>query len=59
MIAACALTDMKADRMLRPADQPNPGAYVHIKETLKDGIVVEGCKMHISDSKVKSAGGSA
>ena len=38
--------------MLRPADQPNPGAYVQIKERLKDGIVVEGCKVHISEASV-------
>ncbi len=45
-------TDTKGDRMLRPAEQPNPGAYVRIKERLKDGIVVEGCKVHISEASV-------
>ncbi len=38
--------------MLRPADQPNPGAYVYIKERTKDGIIVEGCKVHISEASV-------
>jgi len=52
LIACCAQTDVKGDRMLRPADQPNPGAYLHIKERLKDGIVVEGCKLHISEASV-------
>ncbi|MBP1711676.1 MAG: aromatic ring hydroxylase [Deltaproteobacteria bacterium] len=52
LIAACAQTDTKGDRMLRPADQPNPGSYVRIKERLKDGIVVEGCKVHISEASV-------
>jgi 4-hydroxybutyryl-CoA dehydratase / vinylacetyl-CoA-Delta-isomerase len=52
LIGCCAQTDIKGDRMLRPADQPNPGAYVHIKERLKDGIVVEGCKVHISEASV-------
>lgn len=52
LIAACAQTDVKGDRMLRPADQPNPGAYVHIKERTKDGIIVEGCKVHISEASV-------
>ena len=52
LIACCAQTDVKGDRLLRPADQPNPGAYVHIKERLKDGIVVEGCKVHISEASV-------
>jgi aromatic ring hydroxylase len=52
LIGCCAQTDVKGDRMLRPADQPNPGAYVRIKERLKDGIVVEGCKVHISEASV-------
>lgn len=39
--------EVKNDRMLRPAEQPNPDAYVHIKERLKDGIAVSGCKVHI------------
>jgi aromatic ring hydroxylase len=52
LIAACAQTDTKGDRMLRPAEQPNPGSYVRIKERLKDGIVVEGCKVHISEASV-------
>ncbi|MFO7569955.1 MAG: 4-hydroxyphenylacetate 3-hydroxylase N-terminal domain-containing protein [Smithellaceae bacterium] len=52
LIGCCAQTDVKGDRLLRPAEQPNPGAYVHIKERLKDGIVVEGCKVHISEASV-------
>jgi aromatic ring hydroxylase len=52
MVGCCAQTDVKGDRLLRPADQPNPGAYVHIKERLKDGIVVDGCKVHISEASV-------
>ncbi|MEW6554747.1 MAG: 4-hydroxyphenylacetate 3-hydroxylase N-terminal domain-containing protein [Actinomycetota bacterium] len=52
LVGCCAQTDVKGDRMLRPADQPNPGAYVHIKERLADGIVVEGCKLHISEASV-------
>ncbi len=52
LIACCAQTDVKGDRMRRPADQPNPGSYVYIKERLKDGIVVEGCKLHISEATV-------
>jgi aromatic ring hydroxylase len=52
LVACCAQTDVKGDRMLRPADQPNKGAYVYIKERLKDGIVVEGCKLHISEASV-------
>ncbi len=52
LVACCAQTDVKGDRLLRPADQPNPGSYVYIKERLKDGIVVEGCKLHISEASV-------
>ena len=52
LVGCCAQTDVKGDRMLRPADQPNPGSYVYIKERLKDGIVVEGCKLHISEASV-------
>ncbi len=52
LIGCCAQTDVKGDRMLRPAEQPNPDAYVHIKERLKDGIVVSGCKVHISEASV-------
>jgi aromatic ring hydroxylase len=52
LIGCCAQTDVKGDRMLRPADQPNPGAYVRIKEKTKDGIIVEGCKVHISEASV-------
>lgn len=52
LVGCCAQTDVKGDRLLRPADQPNPDAYVHIKERLKDGIVVSGCKLHISEASV-------
>jgi len=52
LVACCAQTDVKGDRMLRPADQPTPGSYVYIKERLKDGIVVDGCKLHISEASV-------
>ena len=52
MVAAGAQTDVKGDRLLRPAEQTNPSAYVHIKERTKDGIIVEGCKLHISEASV-------
>jgi aromatic ring hydroxylase len=52
LVGCCAQTDVKGDRMLRPADQPNPEAYVRIKERLNDGIVVSGCKLHISEASV-------
>jgi aromatic ring hydroxylase len=52
LVGCCAQTDAKGDRILRPADQPNPDAYVRIKERLSDGIVVSGCKLHISEASV-------
>ncbi len=52
LVGCCAQTDVKGDRMKRPADQPIPGSYVHIKEYKSDGIVVEGCKVHISEASV-------
>ncbi|MBI5895215.1 MAG: aromatic ring hydroxylase [Desulfobacterales bacterium] len=52
LVGCAAQTDVKGDRMLRPAEQPNPGAYVRIKERRKDGIIVEGCKLHISEASV-------
>jgi 4-hydroxybutyryl-CoA dehydratase/vinylacetyl-CoA-Delta-isomerase len=44
------VTDVKGDRSLRPADQPDPDMYVHIIERKPDGIVVRGAKAHQSGS---------
>jgi aromatic ring hydroxylase len=44
----CAQTDSKGDRTKRPSEQPNADAYVHIVEERKDGIVVSGVKMSIT-----------
>jgi 4-hydroxybutyryl-CoA dehydratase/vinylacetyl-CoA-Delta-isomerase len=52
LVGCCAQTDVKGDRLLRPADQDNPDAYVRIKERRSDGIVVSGCKLHISEASV-------
>jgi aromatic ring hydroxylase len=52
LVGCCAQTDVKGDRMLRPADQPNKDAYVRITERRSDGIVVNGCKLHISEASV-------
>jgi len=52
LVGCCAQTDVKGDRLKRPADQPNPDSYVRIKERLSDGIVVSGCKLHISEASV-------
>jgi len=46
----CAQTDSKGDRMKRPSQQDNPDAHVHIVEERKDGIVVSGFKMSITQA---------
>ena len=52
LIAACAQTDVKGDRIKRPADQADPDMYVHVVEKRNDGIIVRGCKVHISEASV-------
>jgi aromatic ring hydroxylase len=47
---AVAQTDVKGDRALSPAQQPNPDAYLHVVERRADGIVVRGTKCHTSVS---------
>jgi len=43
-----AMTDARGDRSLRPCQQKNKDTYLHIKERLKDGIIVSGVKAHIT-----------
>ncbi len=52
LIAACAQTDVKGNRIKRPADQEDPDMYVHVVEKREDGIIVRGCKLHISEASV-------
>jgi aromatic ring hydroxylase len=52
LVAACAQTDVKGDRIKRPADQTDPDMYVHVIDKNDDGIVVRGCKLHISEASV-------
>lgn len=52
LIGCCAQTDVKGDRMKRPHEQVDPDMYVRIKEKRSDGIVVSGCKLHISEASV-------
>jgi aromatic ring hydroxylase len=49
---ALAQTDAKGDRRLRPHQQPDPDAYVHIVARRADGIVVRGAKAHITSVPV-------
>jgi 4-hydroxybutyryl-CoA dehydratase/vinylacetyl-CoA-Delta-isomerase len=44
------VTDVKGDRSLRPADQPDPDMYLRVIEKRADGIVVRGAKAHQSGS---------
>jgi len=52
LVGCCAQTDVKGDRMKRPAEQDDPDTYLHVVERTRDGIVVRGCKLHISDASV-------
>jgi aromatic ring hydroxylase len=52
LIAACAQTDVKGNRIKRPADQEDPDMYMHVVEKKHDGIIVSGCKVHISEASV-------
>ena len=52
LVGCCAQTDVKGDRMKRPSQQNDPDQYLHIVEKNDDGIVVRGCKVHISEASV-------
>jgi 4-hydroxybutyryl-CoA dehydratase/vinylacetyl-CoA-Delta-isomerase len=52
LVGCCAQTDVKGDRMKRPSQQEDPDVYVHVVERRSDGIVVRGCKLHISEAAV-------
>lgn len=52
LVGCCAQTDVKGERMKRPAQQTDPDAYLHVVEKRDDGIVVRGCKVHITMAAV-------
>jgi aromatic ring hydroxylase len=52
LVGCCAQTDVKGVRTLRPAQQPDPDVYTRVVEKQSDGIVVRGCKVHISEASV-------
>jgi len=52
LIGAYAQTDVKGERMLRPGQQPDPDQYLHVVERRTDGIIVTGCKVHITQASV-------
>ena len=51
-VASCAQTDVKGERLKRPAAQTDPDMYVRVVEERSDGIVVRGSKVHISGASV-------
>jgi 4-hydroxybutyryl-CoA dehydratase/vinylacetyl-CoA-Delta-isomerase len=52
-LAMCgAVTDAKGDRGRPPSRQKHPDYYLHVVDKRKDGIVVKGCKMHITSGPV-------
>lgn len=44
IVANCAQTDVKGDRMMRPSEQKDPDMYLRVVETRSDGIIVRGAK---------------
>jgi aromatic ring hydroxylase len=52
MVAACAQTDVKGERLKRPSQQHDPDMYLRVIEKKNDGIVVRGCKTHISEASI-------
>jgi len=50
LVASCAQTDAKGDRLKRPHQQDDPDQYLRVIETREDGIVVRGCKINITNT---------
>lgn len=44
IVANCAQTDVKGDRLKRPHQQVDPDMYLRVVETRPDGIIVRGAK---------------
>ncbi len=52
-LAMCgAVTDAKGDRGRSPSNQKHPDYYLRVVDKQKDGIVVKGCKLHITSAPV-------
>lgn len=52
-LAMCgAVTDPKGDRSKAPSQQRHPDYYLRVVDRQKDGIVVKGCKLHITSAAV-------
>jgi 4-hydroxyphenylacetate 3-monooxygenase/4-hydroxybutyryl-CoA dehydratase/vinylacetyl-CoA-Delta-isomerase len=48
LTAACAQTDVKGDRSLRPFQQHDPDLYLRVVKRMEDGVIVRGAKTHIT-----------
>jgi 4-hydroxybutyryl-CoA dehydratase/vinylacetyl-CoA-Delta-isomerase len=48
--ANASVTDVKGDRSLAPHEQPDKDLYLRVAEKRKDGIVVNGAKVHQTGS---------
>ena len=46
LACTAALTDPKGDRRLKPHEQPEPDAFLHIAARREDGIVLRGAKVN-------------
>ncbi|HOL17119.1 MAG TPA: 4-hydroxyphenylacetate 3-hydroxylase N-terminal domain-containing protein [Bacillota bacterium] len=52
LVGCCAQTDVKGERLKCPGQQADPDMYVRVVEERSDGIVVRGCKVHISEASI-------
>jgi len=48
--ANASVTDVKGDRSLAPREQPDKDLYLRVVEKTKDGIIVNGAKVHQTGS---------
>ncbi|HEY6780632.1 MAG TPA: 4-hydroxyphenylacetate 3-hydroxylase N-terminal domain-containing protein [Thermoleophilaceae bacterium] len=54
LMTAAAVTDVKGDRSLRPAQQDDPDLYLRVVDRDANGITVRGAKAHTSGSVVSN-----
>ncbi len=52
LVGACAQTDVKGHRLKRPAEQDDPDQYLRVVDKNDKGIIVRGCKVHITFASV-------
>ena len=47
-----AITDAKGHRRRRPGQQDDPDFYVRVVDRQSDGVIISGCKMHITGAPI-------